>query len=76
MASKEGQKDLNKKCLTTAEGLVKEVEVKGTLHQWSSNMRDYLKSALSYCNASSLSEFIGKPEIIINSIGTLNSVNK
>ena len=76
MASKEGQKDLNKQVFTTAEGLVKEVEVNGTLHQWSKNMLDYLKSAMSYCNAFTLSEFIGKPEIIINSIGTLNSVNK
>ena len=60
----------------TAEGKHSYIKVTHTISQWSNNMIDYLKSAMSYCDAFYLSEFIGKPDIIINSIGTLNVVNK
>lgn len=74
MASKQGQKDLGTK--GTAEGIHKTLEVSYTLKQWINNMEDYLKSAMSYCGAFTLSEFIGIPEIIINSYNEQISINK
>lgn len=60
----------------TAEGKHSMVPVKYTLYQWSDNMKDFLKSAMSYCNARTLNEFIGKQELIINSPAEIAAVNK
>lgn len=60
----------------TAEGKHSMMKVQHTLQQWTENMIDYLKSAMSYCGAKSLNDFIGQPDIIINSQGTMLSVNK
>lgn len=60
----------------TAEGKHSMMKVQHTLQQWTENMIDYLKSAMSYCGAKTLSDFIGQPDIIINSPGTMLSVNK
>ena len=60
----------------TAEGKHSMMKVQHTLKQWTENMIDYLKSAMSYCGAKTLNEFIGKPDVIINSPGTMLSVNK
>ena len=75
MASKEGMKDLG---LTkhTAEGISRYVEVKYTLPQWTKNMEDYLRSAMSYCNVKSLQDFIGTPRVTVISNNAKNAINK
>lgn len=60
----------------TAEGKHSMMKVQHTLQQWTENMIDYLKSAMSYCGAKRLDDFIGQPDVIINSPGTILSVNK
>lgn len=60
----------------TSEGVEKEVTVDYTLHQWIENFTDYLRSSMSYCNARTLNDFIGKPKIMLLSEGAKSSVNK
>ena len=60
----------------TAEGKHSMIKVQYTLKQWTENMIDYLKSAMSYCGSRTLEGFIGQPDIIINSPGTMVAVNK
>lgn len=60
----------------TAEGKHSIIPVKYTLKQWTENLIDYLKSAMSYCNSKTLNDFIGKQTLIVNSVGTISSVNK
>lgn len=76
MASKEGQCDLNGNKTKTAEGIVKQLPVKYTLRQWSTNMADYLKSAMSYCNIRDIQDF--NPYNVACSVissNTKNSIN-
>lgn len=75
MASKEGMKDLG---LTkhTAEGISKYIEVKYTLAQWTKNMEDYLRSAMSYCDSKTLEDFIKNAHVKLMSNNALNSINK
>ena len=74
MASREGQIDMKGEKTHTAEGTVKLVKVTGTIPGWVCNMKDYLRSAMSYCGARTLSEF--KPEIVILSEGTKQTINR
>lgn len=60
----------------TSEGKLIIVDVKYTCHSWIQNFIDYLKSTMSYCNARTLNEFIGKQTLVIKSSGTYLSVNK
>jgi IMP dehydrogenase/GMP reductase len=62
--------------LKTAEGIEKTIEVKYTMKQWTENMIDYLKSAMSYCDCRTLEQFIGKQELVIQSTSEIFSVNK
>ena len=75
MASKDGMKDLG---LTkhTAEGISRYIEIKYNLSQWTENMIDYLRSAMSYCNSETLDHFIENAQIRVISNNTFNSVNK
>ena len=76
MASKQGMKDLhlNKH---TAEGITRYIPIKyDSLHQWASNMKDYLRSAMSYCNVKRLQDFIGTPKVTIISNNAKNAINK
>ncbi len=76
MASKEGMIDLGLK-KHTAEGIVRYIPIKyDSLHQWTSNMEDYLRSAMSYCNAKSLQDFIGTPRVTVISNNAKNAINK
>ena len=76
MASKEGINDLHLK-KHTAEGICKYISIKyDSIEQWSENMADYLRSAMSYCDSLTLDEFRNKAKIIIISNNTYNSVNK
>lgn len=59
MSTKSVQRSWGKSELVTAEGITKYQQVEYTLEQWTENFRDYLKSAMSYCNAKKLDDFIG-----------------
>lgn len=62
--------------LKTAEGIEKTIDVKYTVKQWIENMEAYLRSAMSYCNAKTLEDFIGKQTLKVQSPGEIYSVNK
>lgn len=62
--------------LKTSEGKISIIPVKYTLNQWVENLTDYLKSAMSYCGNRYIGEFIGNQNFIVNSMGTIGSVNK
>ena len=76
MASADGQKSISGKKTKTAEGITKWLPVKYTLKGWVENMASYLRSAMSYTDCKTLDEFIGTPDLIINSISEINAVNK
>lgn len=76
MASKEGMNDLHLK-KHTAEGICKYIPIKyDSIEQWSENMANYLRSAMSYCNAKTLDGFIGKQQCILLSNNAQNAINK
>ena len=76
MASADGQKSINGVKTKTAEGITKYLKVIYSLNRWTDNMISYLRSAMSYTNCRTLSEFIGHPKLIINSISEIQAVNK
>ena len=76
MASADGQKSISGKKTKTSEGITKYLPVKYTLKGWMENMISYLRSAMSYCDCKDLSEFVGKPKLIPNSISEIQAVNK
>lgn len=76
MASRDGQLSIDGKKTKTAEGITKFLTVDNSLVGWAENMKDYLRSAMSYCNSSNLSEFIGCQSLIINSLSEINAINK
>lgn len=76
MASADGQMDINGKKTKTAEGITKIIHVEYKLHKWAENMESYLRSAMSYCGCFTLSDFIGKQRLKVNSINEINAVNK
>ena len=76
MASADGQKSISGKKTKTSEGITKYLTVKYTLSGWVNNMMSYLQSAMSYTNCKTLTEFIGKPKLIPNSISEIQAVNK
>lgn len=64
MSTKEVQKKWGKQNLTTSEGVIRIRKVEYSLYKWVENFEDYLRSAMSYTNATNLSEFIGKVDTI------------
>jgi IMP dehydrogenase/GMP reductase len=64
MSTKEVQKKWGKEVLTTSEGVIRFRKVEYTMKQWVENFEAYLRSAMSYTNATSLKEFIGQAQII------------
>lgn len=76
MSTKEVQKKWGKTKLTTSEGVVRFRKAEYTLKQWISNFEDYLRSAMSYSNAKSLGQFIGKADIIKISDNAYNRFKK
>jgi len=64
MSTKSVQRSWGKSKLVTSEGITKYQRVEYTLLQWVENFRDYLRSAMSYCNARTLNDFIGKAEYV------------
>lgn len=76
MASKDGQIALNGKKVKTSEGLTKNLPIEYTMHGWTENFKDYLRSAMSYTNCKTLEEFKKNCKLIINSQNAVNAVNK
>lgn len=76
MSTKAVQRSWGKTNLVTAEGITKYQKVEYTLSQWTENFRDYLKSAMSYCNAKTLDDFIGKAEYVFITQNALNRFKK
>ncbi len=77
MSTKTAQRLIKSNCeLKTAEGIEKTIDVKYTMKQWTDNMIDYLKSAMSYCGCTKLSQFIGKQELVVQSSSEIFAVNK
>lgn len=76
MASKEGQLDLNGKKIHTSEGISKFVKVQYHLKQWCDNMRDYLRSCMSYTNCENLYQFRNSVRLVRESEQTIKSINK
>ena len=64
MSTKAVQRSWGKSNLVTAEGITKYQKVEYTLEQWTQNFEDYLRSAMSYCNAKNLDQFIGRAQYI------------
>lgn len=76
MSTKAVQRSWGKSKLVTAEGITKYQNIEYTLAQWTENFRDYLKSAMSYCGAKNLDEFIGKAEYVFITQNALNRFKK
>jgi IMP dehydrogenase/GMP reductase len=76
MSTKEVQKSWNKDKLKTSEGIIKRNKVEYKLHGWVDNFKDYLKSAMSYCGASNINEFIGQAKYIHITQNSFNRFNK
>jgi GMP reductase len=76
MSTKEVQKKWGKKELTTSEGVVRFRKVEYTLKQWVDNFESYLRSSMSYSNAKTLAQFIGKADIIKISVNAYNRFKK
>lgn len=76
MSTKEVQKMWGRKEIKTSEGVVRMRTVKYTLSGWTENFVDYLKSAMSYTNCRTLSEFVGEVKIVTISQNSFQRFNK
>jgi GMP reductase len=76
MSTKSVQRSWGKTQLVTAEGITKYQKIEYTLEQWTQNFNDYLRSAMSYCNAKTLDDFIGKAKYIFITNNALQRFKK
>lgn len=76
MSTKGAQKALGNKVLKTSEGVTRIYDVEYTVAQWVENFESYLRSTLSYCNANTLGNFIGKADIAHVSQNAFNRFKK
>lgn len=77
MSTKKAQKLINPSAKTkTSEGCTKYITVKETVKQWTDNMIDYMRSAMSYTDKRTINEFKGNVDLIINSSSAILAVNK
>lgn len=77
MASRDGQIAINGEKTKTSEGTKKFLPIIGTISQWTENMADYLKSAMSYCDIKDIKNFnANNVNTILISNNTKNSINK
>ena len=60
MSTKEAQIAMGKTTLKTSEGVTRMQPVEYTISGWVDNFKSYLSSAMSYSNAKTLEDFIGK----------------
>ena len=64
MSTKAVQRSWGKSTLVTAEGITKYQKVEYSLSQWVENFKDYLRSAMSYCDAKNLDDFRGYAQYV------------
>ena len=64
MSTKAVQRSWGKSELVTAEGITKYQKVEYSLSQWVENFEDYLRSAMSYCDAKKLGDFVGYAQFV------------
>jgi IMP dehydrogenase/GMP reductase len=76
MSTKEAQKAMGKTDLKTSEGVSRMQPVEYTLEGWKDNFISYLSSAMSYSNATKLSEFIGNAKWNMITTNSLNRFKK
>lgn len=76
MSTKGAQKAMGKTKLKTSEGVTRYRNVEYTLDGWVENFEHYLRSAMSYCDASTLEEFIGQAKFILISNNSFKRFNK
>jgi len=76
MSTKIAQKKMGKTQLKTSEGVVRRQKVQYTLPQWTENFEHYLRTAMSYSNARSLKEFVGKADFELITENAFNRFNK
>lgn len=76
MASERGQIALNGSKTKTSEGNMKLLDVTYTMHGWSTNFKDYLRSAMSYIGCTRINDIAECSEVIINSKNASESINK
>lgn len=73
MSTKKAQKLINSdKALKTSEGIVTTNKVEYTLAGWAENERDYLRSAMSYTNSTTLEEYKGSRYVRLCSVAYNN----
>ena len=77
MSTKKAQKLINPSAKTkTSEGCTKYITVKETVKQWTDNMIDYMRSAMSYTDKRTINEFKGNVNLLVNSSCAILAVNK
>ena len=76
MSTKEVQLDWGKVEIKTSEGVVRKHKVEYTVSGWVDNFTHYLKSAMSYTNATTLELFKGKVDYMIISENAFHRYNK
>lgn len=64
MSTKKAQKELNNSILKTSEGREHDVNIQYEVKQWVENFIDYLRSAMSYTNCTTLEKFKNNCELI------------
>jgi glutamate synthase domain-containing protein 2 len=76
MSTKGAQKAMGKTSLKTSEGVTRYRNVEYTLSGWVENFEHYLRSAMSYCDATTLEEFIGQAKFIKITDNSFKRFNK
>lgn len=76
MSTKGAQKAMGKTTFKTSEGVTRFRKVEYHLDGWVENFEHYLRNAMSYANAKTLDEFIGKVEICQISKNAYDRFNK
>lgn len=76
MSTKEVQEKWGRSSIKTSEGVVRFRPVEYTLNGWTENFVDYLKSNMSYSNARTLNDFIGKVNYNFITYHSYNRFNK
>jgi len=76
MSTKEAQKAMGKTHFKTSEGVVRKRRVAYHLNGWVENFEHYLRNAMSYSDATTLKDFIGKADICLITKSAYDRFNK
>lgn len=69
MSTKLAQKQCGSKNERTSEGILKVVPVEYPISKWKDNLDSYIRSAMSYTNSRTLTDYRNNTEVIINASG-------